>query len=62
MEKAVLFMAMPKNCGSCPCSYKGEYDMCSVTDEAVNFKRKPEWCPLATWDEAKAVFEAKEKK
>ena len=55
-------MAMPKNCGSCPCSYKGEYDMCSVTDEAVNFKRKPEWCPLATWDEAKAVFEAKEKK
>ena len=60
MEKAVLFMDMPKNCAECPCSYEGAYDMCAVTEEQVVFHKKPEWCPLLTFSEAKVVFEVKE--
>ena len=46
MNKAVLVINTPENCGQCPC-YDTLFEMCRYKyKDVIVAKTRPDWCPL----------------
>ena len=52
MNKEMLVIENPSNCGRCPCCMLGTYGCyCTVNGKEVDHDDRPDWCPLRKFPE-----------